>query len=278
MTHVKCRNANYPRTENPRFEVPDAYVKWETPFDGYKPHAYTAESIIGKPWADPDRITDASVWNSIDADSKVDRTSHEKEYKVVNGVPLNPIGRTGIAGRGCLGRWGPNHAADPIVTRWKVNIQGDKVLHSSTGLPILQFISILRKDSGEWAIPGGMVDPGELVTATLKREFAEEALNSLEADEKNKNALLKKVDKFFEDGSEVYRGYVDDPRNTDNAWMETVAYNFHDDKGDSVGRFRLNAGDDAVGVKWMDIDRNVKLYASHADMIRAVAEQHKAHW
>jgi len=54
VTHVKCRNANYPRTENPRFEVPDAYVKWETPFDGYKPHAYTAESIIGKPWADPE--------------------------------------------------------------------------------------------------------------------------------------------------------------------------------------------------------------------------------
>ena len=29
----------------------------------------------------------------------------------------NPVGRTGIRGRGCLGRWGPNHAADPIVTR-----------------------------------------------------------------------------------------------------------------------------------------------------------------
>ena len=25
----------------------------------------------------------------------------------------------------------------------------------------------------------------------------------------------------------VYRGYVDDPRNTDNAWMETVAFHFH---------------------------------------------------
>ena len=23
---------------------------------------------------------------------------------------------------------------------------------------------------------------------------------------------------------EVYRGYVDDPRNTDNAWMETVHF------------------------------------------------------
>ena len=30
----------------------------------------------------------------------------------------NPRGRTGLAGRGCLGRWGPNHAADPIVTRY----------------------------------------------------------------------------------------------------------------------------------------------------------------
>lgn len=29
----------------------------------------------------------------------------------------NPIGRTGMIGRGLLGRWGPNHAADPVVTR-----------------------------------------------------------------------------------------------------------------------------------------------------------------
>lgn len=29
----------------------------------------------------------------------------------------NPLGRTGCKGRGTLGRWGPNHAADPIVTR-----------------------------------------------------------------------------------------------------------------------------------------------------------------
>ena len=27
-------------------------------------------------------------------------------------------------------------------------------------------------------------------------------------------------------------GYVDDPRNTDNAWMETVAFHFHDDTGE----------------------------------------------
>ena len=36
----------------------------------------------------------------------------------MNGRPRNPIGRTGITGRGQLGKWGPNHAADPIVTRY----------------------------------------------------------------------------------------------------------------------------------------------------------------
>lgn len=46
-------------------------------------------------------------------------------YKIVNKVPLNPIGRTGVRGRGVLGRWGPNHAADPIVTRWKRNETGE---------------------------------------------------------------------------------------------------------------------------------------------------------
>lgn len=29
----------------------------------------------------------------------------------------NRHGRTGLRGRGLLGRFGPNHAADPIVTR-----------------------------------------------------------------------------------------------------------------------------------------------------------------
>ena len=32
------------------------------------------------------------------------------------------MGRTGIRGRGLLGRWGPNHAGDPIVTRLEIII------------------------------------------------------------------------------------------------------------------------------------------------------------
>lgn len=28
-------------------------------------------------------------------------------------------------------------------------------------------------------------------------------------------------------GLQVYKGYVDDPRNTDNAWIETVVVSIH---------------------------------------------------
>lgn len=36
---------------------------------------------------------------------------------------------------------------------------------------------------------------------------------------------------WFVGALQVYRGYVDDPRNTDNAWMETEAVNYHDETG-----------------------------------------------
>ena len=75
-------------------------------------------------------------------------------YEIVNGVPRNPKGRTGISGRGHLGKWGPNHAADPIVTRWKKNEYNQPVVNPKTGKPILQFVAIQRVDTNEWAIPG----------------------------------------------------------------------------------------------------------------------------
>ena len=100
-----------------------------------------------------------------------------------------------------------------------------------SGKKVLEFVSIQRKDTGEWAIPGGMVDPGEKVSVTVKREFMEEALDSTGTGKDKLDSLSGMVDEFFAGGEEVYKGYVDDPRNTDNAWMETVAFSFHDDTG-----------------------------------------------
>lgn len=119
----------------------------------------------------------------------MDRRSHEGKYEIVNGVPRNPFGRTGMCGRGLLGRWGPNHAADPVVTRnvlvhktrldsthslsftfdncfklfflifivillrWKRDQHGNIV--TKNGKKVLEFVAIKRKDCGAWAIPGG---------------------------------------------------------------------------------------------------------------------------
>lgn len=46
------------------------------------------------------------------------------------------------------------------------------------------------------------------------------------SDAKKGEAVLLRVEK------EVYRGYLDDYRNTDNAWIETTTFNYHlkDDK------------------------------------------------
>lgn len=40
----------------------------------------------------------------------------------------------------------------------------------------------------------------------------------------------------------------------------------------------LEAGDDAGKVKWVDISDKLKLYASHSQFIKLVAEKRDAHW
>lgn len=71
-------------------------------------------------------------WNNLDG--TINRRSFRGLYKIVDDRPQNPEGRTGLKGRGVLGRWGPNHAADPIVTRWKRDNTGKIALHRTTKL------------------------------------------------------------------------------------------------------------------------------------------------
>lgn len=95
----------------------------------------------------------------------------------------------------------------------------------------------------------------------------------------NVSPIVAQIERFFDEkGIEIYSGYVDDPRNTDNAWIETTAYNFHDDSGDILSGIQFEAGDDAGNVKWMDVNRNIQLYANHRDIVNKVIERLNAHW
>ncbi|XP_071470525.1 ADP-ribose pyrophosphatase, mitochondrial isoform X3 [Marmota flaviventris] len=230
-SHNKARTSPYPGSKVQRSQVPNEKVGWLVEWQDYNPVEYTAVSVLAGPrWADP-QISESNFSPKFnEKDGHVERKSQNGLYEIENGRPRNPAGRTGLVGRGLLGRWGPNHAADPIVTRWKRDSSGNKITHPVSGKHILQFVAIKRKDCGEWAIPG------------------------------------------------IYKGYVDDPRNTDNAWMETEAVNYHDETGEIMDNLALEAGDDAGKVKWVDISDKLKLYASHSQFIKLVTEKRDAHW
>ena len=174
-----------------RTRVSDEQVPWSVRWPDYKPTEYTAPSVLKNPvWADasdaygflnsprssPDnRSSRKSVHHYNELDGKIDRRSFMGRYEVDRETnrPRNPQGRTGcmhrdvhrlyekrkltalVSGRGLLGRWGPNHAGDPVVTRWA---KGQSGQHPK----VLEIILISRRDTGELALPGGMVDAGYL--------------------------------------------------------------------------------------------------------------------
>ena len=213
-----------------------------------------------------------------------------------NNLPINPIGRTGMYGPGLLGKNGPNQTADPIFTRWapftllplKIAIYNIKnlfifdyvdniMIHIISILwnifkeiillfPHLQMIAIQRRDTEEWAIPGGMVEDGETVSDTLRNEINQEACNNMDS-----NNFSVEIDKILDknNGVIIYRGYVDDPRNTDSRWIETTAVHYHCDCN-LAKEIKLNSGDDAKNVMWLDMTNLVpkyrNLYANHKMM------------
>jgi ADP-ribose pyrophosphatase len=171
----------------------------------------------------------------------------------------NPRGKTGLRGRGRLGRWGANHAADCIVTR----------LNPRTGAAQALVVERVDGDAGSCvAWPGGMVEPGEEVPETLRAELTQEALSDTDA-----------VARLFEEGRRrvLYQGWVDDHRNTDDAWMETTVVHFHADAA-LAADLELSTRDthEVRRSYWMDMDDIDAMYASHRDWLLTLREQGRA--
>lgn len=63
----------------------------------------------------------------------------------------NPMGRTGVRGRGCLYRYGPNHEIMAVVTRWKK--QKNKPVYVERR-KLLEFVAVKNSTTGLMNIPG----------------------------------------------------------------------------------------------------------------------------
>lgn len=205
-----------------RFLVPDDKVDWNTDFPEYKPEKFTHPSVLKR---------DKEKYQKIDTEK----------------LPQNPQGRTGIEGRGLLYNWGTNFAADPIVT---------KTINGKT------YLWAIKRQNGEWAIPGGMVEDGDTVTKTLEKELEEETGMKL----------------MFDNVKILYKGYVDDPRNTDNSWIETVVahINLSEDSKVKIG-IGKDEKKETLEKEWKELTLEFikSLYASHGNFVELALENLK---
>jgi ADP-ribose pyrophosphatase len=241
--HTICRSAQPDGYPN-RFPVPEGAVHWSDSYPEYDPELYLSGKVIDAMYkskvADPEDIEFVinKEYFSL-CTSNVQRNRH--------GYPLNPKGRTGLIGRGLLYYWGANPASDVFYTRMTPDGRS-------------QGLFIERLDTGLLALIGGHVDPGETHEQTATRETKEEAGFYYE----------------IQSSQLVYSGYVDDPRNTDNAWMETKAYHVHLPYNESFN-LSLKSGSDAKSVGWYDLTLKLvnSLYATHGDIVLYAANKSK---
>jgi len=211
-------NAQRPAGYPARRLIPDDFRSWKIPFPEYRPS------------------------------EQISKKSKSKPRPAV--IPLNPLGRTGLAGSGELWYWGENEAADLYLTRE----------NPVTGK--IEYLSVRRADNGKFCSPGGFVDPKEEALATAIREAGEEA-----------HALGN-----FRDAELIYDGPVDDPRNTDNAWITSKVFWKHLTPEEAAALDLRPDNKEVTDVQWLPFEEEGMdgMHASHPEFARLVMARMKA--
>jgi ADP-ribose pyrophosphatase len=218
--HLKIRGER-PAPYPPRFRVLIDAAPWATECPDYTPPYYVDPSVLANDrsrtpggWADPEESE--TTGDPGDRDTA--------EYRDASGRLLNPRGRTGIAGRGLLGRWGPNVMVSGIVTR----------ASGTTGR--LDILLGQRARNGELSLPKGFVASSETSEAAVARVLENEIGWRPDPDR----------------GEIVFEGYSYDTRQTDHAWVEMQARLFHRDDGCTP--LQLRAGGNFDDVEWWPLN------------------------
>ena len=189
--HTQARKETNALYKGKRVKLADESVPWSKDVPSYEPKEFTAGIVLNNHpgWADPPTPQEVA--------DLAQRESYEGPITFVAGVPLNPRGRTGVRGRGLLGKWGPNHAADPIVTRY----------HPQTGK--LQLVAVRREDTGQFAVPGGIANsPGDKWNDKVSLEFKAQVSDLEGEDLVQQQYMNMLLDDLFQskESAVVYRG------------------------------------------------------------------------
>lgn len=156
------------------------------------------------------------------------------EYSIKDGVPVNPAGPTGMEGRGSLFRWGPNHTAQILLTRW-ARLRGTEEIYRCDGKPVLEALLATEQVAfdAKAAFPAGDValsaaESHDKLHATL-RQVARDHVEGHVAQSMLAFRVQEQLDQDLHAGRcrAVFGGVAEDDRNTDNAWVECAVGSYH---------------------------------------------------
>uniref|UniRef100_A0A670ZX39 Transient receptor potential cation channel subfamily M member 2 n=1 Tax=Pseudonaja textilis TaxID=8673 RepID=A0A670ZX39_PSETE len=259
LSHVSSRNLLYPKSTTIRFPVPDEKVPWEVGtlnLDSCCVSLAKDAKKIKVLLLSSSNLENLSRINFNSLDGEINRQSFHGTYTVEGGLPLNPMGRTGLRGQGILRFFGPNHALHSVVTRWRRNVDGS--IYRKNLKKMLEVLVVNFPFLDNWVLLGGSLEPGEALPQKIKQVLRRE--------------FWPQFQKLLNQGTEIYKGYIDDPRNTDNAWIETVAISVHFEDQNDVEMKRLNSFlqgcDFEVMVRWQVVDKKIPLYVNHKELLR----------
>ncbi len=68
----------------------------------------------------------------------------------------------------------------------------------------------------------------------------------------------------------IIQGYVEDRRNTDNAWIETAAIDFHDDRNIAFQDLSFSPGTADFCLEWHPIDALLPVRSLHREILSFV--------
>eukprot|EP00299_Pterocystis_sp_00344_P016591 c8320_g1_i1.p1 GENE.c8320_g1_i1~~c8320_g1_i1.p1 ORF type:complete len:1029 (+),score=272.11 c8320_g1_i1:453-3089(+) len=234
------------RTVNPQYPkrviVTAQQQPWAVSWPEYSPPEFTHYSVLENDarikeggWADPLFLATPEMRH---------RFSYLGALPINTQGPgqpclINPTGRTGVRGRGVLGKWGPNHYATPVITR--SNGEG--------GIDVLGVLTKRADATEEWTLPSSMAPPHDALGA-----FRQSLTDLITDDETAQYRAL--LESTWSNGTQISCGYLDDSRNTDNAWMEYLVVHFHlpDELSD-----KLNL--EGSKFKWVHVDESTPEFA-----------------
>jgi ADP-ribose pyrophosphatase len=239
--HLRIRSER-PPSYPPRQRLSIDEAPWIMECSQYDPPYHVDPSVL-----DNDRTRTPGGWADPEdfAQMRDDDSVRSAKHKDDAGRPLNPHGRTGIAGRGLLGRWGTNLAVAAIASRANRDAGHVEILLGQ------------KEGHPDLTIPKGFVLPDETPEEAMARVLEVETGWRPEA----------------EAGDSVSEGYTYDPRQTDHAWVETRAYLFY--QGAEAARGTLQAGGEFDEVKWRPLDAETvnSMPSSQARFIREAVKK-----